>query len=55
MNKSESPEMSRFNDALRQVMRVSKKDLTRLLEEDKVTPLVPQKRGPKPRLINSSK
>jgi hypothetical protein len=49
MVKSESPEMLRFNDALRQAMRVSKADLKRLLAEDKVTPLVPQKRGRKPK------
>ena len=46
---TESPEMSRFNDALRQAMQVSKADLKRLLAEDKVTPLVPQKRGRKPK------
>jgi hypothetical protein len=44
-----SPEMARFNDALRQVMQVSKEDLKRLLAEDKITPLVPQKRGRKPK------
>lgn len=42
-----SPEMQKFNAALKQVMTVSKVDLTRLLAEDKETPLVPQKRGPK--------
>jgi hypothetical protein len=49
VTKSESPEMARFNDALRQVMRVSKDDLNRLLAADKITPLVPQKRGRKPK------
>jgi acylphosphatase len=49
MANSDSPEMARFNDALRQAMRVSKADLKRLLAEDKVTPLVPQKRGRKPK------
>jgi hypothetical protein len=49
MTKSESPEMLRFNDALRQAMQVSKADLKRLLAQDKVTPLVPQKRGRKPK------
>ena len=44
-----SPEMAKFNTALRRVMRVSKDDLNRLLEADKVTPLVPQKRGRKPK------
>ena len=42
-----SPEMDRFNAALKQIMRVSKTDLNRLLAQDKVTPLAPQKRGPK--------
>jgi hypothetical protein len=45
-----SPEMAKFNTALRQVMRVSKGDLNRLLEVDKETPLVPQKRGRKPKI-----
>lgn len=49
MTKSESPEMLRFNDALRQAMQVSKADLKRLLAQDKVNPLVPQKRGRKPK------
>jgi hypothetical protein len=53
MTKSESPEMLRFNDALRQAMRVSKADLKRLLAQDKVTPLVPQKRGRKPKPVAS--
>ena len=44
-----SPEMVRFNDALRQAMSVSKADLKSLLAEDKITPLVPQKRGRKPK------
>jgi hypothetical protein len=48
-NNHDSPEMVRFNDALRQAMQVSKADLKRLLAEDKVTPLVPQKRGRKPK------
>jgi hypothetical protein len=46
---SPSPEMQRFNETLRQVMQVSKEDLKRLLEKDKITPLVPQKRGRKPK------
>ena len=54
MANNESPEMSRFNAALRQVMRVSKDDLNRLLAEDKETPLVPQKRGRKPKTSASA-
>jgi hypothetical protein len=53
MAQSQSPEMARFNDALRQAMQVSKTDLKRLLAEDKVTPLVPQKRGRKPKSVAS--
>ncbi len=44
-----SPEMARFNTALKQAMQVSKEDLKRLLAQDKITPLAPQKRGPKPK------
>jgi hypothetical protein len=54
MDKSQhSPQMQRFNTALKQAMQVSKDDLKRLLAEDKVTPLVPQKRGRKPRPLTS--
>jgi hypothetical protein len=44
-----SPEMQRFNDALRRAVSVSKTELNRLLAQDKLTPLVPQKRGRKPK------
>jgi hypothetical protein len=53
MAETQNPEMARFNDALRQAMQVSKADLKRLLAEDKVTPLVPQKRGRKPKSVAS--
>ncbi len=46
---TESPEMDRFNSALRQALTVSKGELNRLLSEDKITPLVPQKRGRRPK------
>jgi hypothetical protein len=49
MANSDSPEMARFNDALRQAMQVSKADLKRLLAQDKITRLAPQKRGRKPK------
>ena len=52
-NAISSPEMDRFNDALRQAMRVSKADLKALLERDRVTPLVPQKRGRRPKPVAS--
>jgi len=53
-NSQESPEMARFNDALRQALQVSKSNLKRLLSEDRGTPLVPQKRGRKPKTSASS-
>ena len=49
MAETHSPEMARFNTALRQAMRVSKDDLKHLLAQDKLTPLAPQKRGRKPK------
>lgn len=47
--------LSRFRDALKGSMRISKEALKLLLAEDKVTPLVPQKRGPKPKSVHASK
>lgn len=41
-------EYQRFNDALRQVMQVSKEDLNRLLHDEKAIEATRQKRGPKP-------
>lgn len=46
--RTDTPEMARFNDALRQVMQVSKGDLQRLLHDDKAVQATRQKRGPKP-------
>jgi hypothetical protein len=40
--------MARFNDALRQVVQVSKDDLSRLLKDEKAIEATRQKRGPKP-------
>jgi hypothetical protein len=39
--------MQRFNVALGRAVKVSKSKLNRLLAQDRVTPLAPQKRGPK--------
>jgi hypothetical protein len=48
VEKSEqSIEMGRFNDALRQVIRVSKEDLNRLLADEKAAISDRPKRGPK--------
>lgn len=52
---SASPEMARFNSALKDAMSISKGDLNRLLEQDKVTPLAPQKRGRKPKASASDR
>ena len=45
---TDTPEMTRFNDALRQVVQVSKEDLNRLLKDAKAVEATRQKRGPKP-------
>ena len=50
MKSTEStPEMARFNDALRQVMKVSKTELDTLRKDDKAIEGVRQKRGPRPK------
>jgi hypothetical protein len=47
--KTSTPEMARFNDALRQVMQVSKPELDALLKDDKAIESVRQRKGPKPK------
>jgi hypothetical protein len=47
--KSTTPEMARFNDALRQVMTVTKPELTALLHDDKALEAVRQPKGPRPK------
>jgi hypothetical protein len=47
--KSSTPEMTRFNDALRQVMTVTKPELTTLLHDKKAIEGVRQRKGPKPK------
>jgi hypothetical protein len=46
---TESPDMERFNAALRQVLKATKDDLKRLLASDEAKASVKQKRGPKPK------
>jgi hypothetical protein len=46
-NPSKSPEMKRFDDALRRVLRVSKAELKERLAEDKAANADKPKRGPK--------
>jgi len=43
-----TPEMTRFNDALRSVMTVTKPELTALLHDAKALEAVRQRKGPKP-------
>ena len=49
-----SPEvsMTRFESALGEAMKLSKDDLRNLLARDKITPLVPQKTGRKPKVYD---
>jgi hypothetical protein len=46
---AQSPEMLRFNNALRQVMQVSKEDLKEILAQEKAANADKPKRGPKPK------
>jgi len=45
----ETPEMMRFNDALRSVMTVTKPELTALLSDPEAIAATRQKRGPRPK------
>jgi hypothetical protein len=47
--KSTTPEMARFNDALRSIMTVSKPELTALLHDQGAIDAVKQPKGPKPK------
>jgi hypothetical protein len=53
--KSSTPEMARFNDALRSVMTVTKPELTALLNDDKAIEAVRQRKGPKPKTSASAR
>jgi hypothetical protein len=46
---TDSPEMTRFNDALRQILQVPKAELNRLLAEEKASKKGKTKPGPKPK------
>lgn len=48
---SSTPEMARFNDALRQVLSVSKSELNRRMEADRQAKAGRPKRGPKPKTL----
>lgn len=45
--------MRRFNGALRRVMRVSKDDLSRRMDEEKASHAGKPRRGPKPKPVVS--
>lgn len=47
--KASTPEMKRFNDALRQVLSVSKGELNSRIEADRQSRADKPKRGPKPK------
>jgi hypothetical protein len=53
--KSTTPEMARFNDALRQIMTVTKPELTAMLHDDKAIEAVRQRKGPKPKTSASGR
>jgi hypothetical protein len=53
--KAATPEMARFNDALRQVMQVSKPELNALLKDEKAIEEVRQRKGPKPKTSASGR
>jgi hypothetical protein len=50
-----TPEMARFNDALRSVMTVTKPELTALLHDEKALEAVRQRKGPKPKTSVSAR
>jgi hypothetical protein len=50
-----TPEMTRFNDALRQVMKVTKPELNALLRDDEAVESVRQRKGPKPKTSASAR
>ena len=53
MKSEPSPEMTRFNNALRQVMQVSKRDLDKMLADEKAAKSGKVKPGPKPKSSSS--
>jgi hypothetical protein len=53
--KSRTPEMARFNDALRSVMTVTKPEMTALLHDRKAIQAVRQPKGPKPKTSASAR
>lgn len=52
--KQNTPEMQRFNDALRSVLQVSKADLNQMLEAERLAKVGKPKPGPKPKTSSAS-
>lgn len=50
MSAKPQPDMQRFNDALRSVLRVSKHDLQEMLAAEKMANADKPKRGPRPKV-----
>lgn len=55
MKKAASPEMTRFNDALRQIITVTKPELTAMLHSDEAKESVRQPKGPRPKTLASGR
>lgn len=55
MAKHNTPEMQRFNNALRGVLTVSKSELNQMLAEEKLANTGKQKPGPKPKTSASGR
>jgi hypothetical protein len=51
----QTPEMTRFSDALRSVMTVTKPELTTLLHDEKAIEAVRQRKGPRPKTSASGR
>lgn len=53
--KTRTPEMARFNDALREVVKVSKSELTALLHDKAAIVATRQHKGPRPKSSASAR
>jgi hypothetical protein len=53
MKQPKSPDVQRFNDALRSVLSVSKVDLQQMLADEKAANVGKPKPGPKPKTLAS--
>jgi hypothetical protein len=55
MSKQKSPELQRFEGALKSVLSVSKSDMQKMLDEEKQANADKPKRGPKPKTSASDR